>query len=273
MSAIKKKVLEESEVDKLLIAIDNMNEKDIQKGGWLDVTSEPQNVIERYILKVTKSLGHEDVEGYEWWIHDYGDGKGNNAHYDKNESVFRETGKVFSPKNATVTYLAPCGSPTNICDIKPIANDKSEIVEECNWFIWSYPTEGTIIQFDGNLLHGVPPGDPNQPRITFMINIWDKKEDCDIKNRPDYKDDVDISLLDNEPKHPVGSEANVLYNPGGIYMGGNGGVVDVAYQLLLPQLKDVSTEEDFYIARRTQKVYVSTNEEEFKKYEEILRND
>ena len=33
MSAIKKYVLEESEVDKLLIAIDNMNAKDLDKQG------------------------------------------------------------------------------------------------------------------------------------------------------------------------------------------------------------------------------------------------
>lgn len=271
MSAIKKKVLEESEVDKLLIAIDNMNEKEIVKQGWLDAGSEPQNVIERYILKVTKSLGHEDVGGYEWWIHDYGDGQGNNPHYDKNETIFQETGKVFSPKKATVTYLATCGQPTNICDIKPIENDPREIAEECNFFIWSYPTEGTIVQFDGKLLHGVPPGNPNEDRITFMINIWEKKEDCDINIRPDFKDDVDISLLDSEVKDPIRCEANVLYNPGGVYSNGPNGTI--AYQLLFPQLKDGSIEEDFFIARRTQKVYVAHNEEEFKKNEEILKND
>ena len=268
MSAIKKYVLKESEVDKLLIAIDNMNAKDINKQGWLDSKAKPKSVIEKYIIEVMKLLGHADADGYEWWIHDYGDGQGNNPHYDKNETLAEEKGIIKSPKFATVTYLSSSGQPTNICDIKPKNDNAQDVVEECNYFIWSYPKEGNIVQFDGNLLHGVPPGNPNDDRITFMINVWDKKEDCDVEERCLYEDEKDISLTDSEIKHPTRANIDVDYNEGAVFVGN-----ECAYQLQIPTLKNASKEEDFYIARKIQKVYVATNEEEFKKNQEKLKND
>lgn len=274
MSAIKKKVLSESEVDKLLIAIDNMNEKNPQvfKTGWLDAGAEPKNVIERYVLKAMESLGHTDAGGYEWWIHDSGDGEGNNAHYDKNEEIWEKEGIIVSPVKGTVTYLSSSGQPTNIVDIKPKTNSHTDIKEECSFFIWSYPSEGNIMEFDGKLLHGVPPGNPNDDRITLMINVWESKEACGFIPAYDYEDDVDITLLDNEIRQPTRSEANVLYHPGAFYMGDNK-QNPYAYQLLFPQLRDVSKEEDFFIARRTQKVYLALSEEEFKNNLKEFKDD
>jgi hypothetical protein len=270
MSAIKKYVLEESEVDKLLIAIDNMNAKDLDKQGWLDSKAKPKSVIEKYIIKVMKLLGHADADGYEWWIHEgqISNAEGNSPHFDKNETLAEEKGIIKCPKSVLVTYLSSSGQPTNICDIKPKDDNLKDTIEECNYFIWSYPKEGNIIQFDGNLLHGVPPGNPNDDRVTFMINVWDKKEDCDIEKRCPYEDAEDISLTDGKIKHPIRDKIDIDYNEGAIFVGGLG-----AYQLQIPTLKSASKEEDFYIARKIQKVYFATNEEEFKKNQEKLKND
>jgi hypothetical protein len=259
MSIIKKKVLRESEVDKLLHAIDHMNELSLQKGGWLYADAEPKSVVERYVKKVMTDLGHTDAAGYEWWIHDNSDGDGNNPHFDKDEELADNTDQTINPLYGTVTYLNGEGQPTTVCDIalKKDSKDGSDIEPQCNYFAWSYPTEGTIMRFDGNRVHGVPPGDHSKDRITFMINVWEKPL-SKIFDNP-YTDDVDIELEDNELERPTRVEDKVMYQIGAIQCMG-----EVVYQLLIPTLSKAPIDKDLFIARRIQDIYLARSEEEFK---------
>lgn len=280
MSIVKKKVLRESEVDKLLHAIDHMNElrighdghlskfegeenedegKILQKGGWLYADAEPKSVVERYVKKVMTDLGHTDVAGYEWWIHDNSDGDGNNPHFDKDEELADNEDQTINPLYGTVTYLNGEGQPTTVADIalKKDSKDGSDIEPQCNYFAWSYPTEGTIMRFDGNRVHGVPPGDHSKDRITFMINVWEKPL-SKIFDNP-YTDDIDIELEDNELERPTRVEDKVMYQIGAIQC-----MAEVVYQLLIPTLTNAPIDKDLFIARRVQNIHLARNEKEFK---------
>ena len=150
-------------------------------GFWLDKNHEPTNAVEKYILSTYKTvlkdsnINESDVVGFEWWHHynveccDYVD-----IHFDTDESKSNsDNPEMFTPLRGTVTYIEePNQAPTIIYGIKQNSKEISDISENIENVVYSYPEKGKLLSFDGKYLHGVFPPSSPITRMTLMYNIW-----------------------------------------------------------------------------------------------------
>lgn len=179
----------------------------------------PRNVIEEVIInhilpRACQSLDEPDsaaICGFEWWIHTrpIQANLGHNLHFDTDESLLAQEGKVTHPVLSSVLYLSggddehPAGT-TVILDQTP----DSEVVAESAWL--GVPKDNSLILFPGNLLHGVlpcpgdrrneesttlgdlahcwedPPKDDPAHRLTFMVGFWTRNVPANMKERHLY---------------------------------------------------------------------------------------
>ncbi|MGK3737777.1 MAG: hypothetical protein ACI8RD_003680 [Bacillariaceae sp.] len=145
--------------------------------------------------------------GFEWWTHTrpIQANLGHNLHFDTDESMLDQEGKLTHPVLSSVLYLtggekddlsdsqvkeSPAGA-TIILDQTP----DSETVGETCW--QGIPKDNTLLLFPGNLLHGVLPcpGDRNQ----------------EIKYNPEEKKSAKIDTLIHDLKN--GKRNNSVASP------------------------------------------------------------
>ena len=168
--------------DELVWLEDNIDT--VGDGFWLDITAEPKNTIEKYILSTYKkviadsNIDESEVVGFEWWHHHaIRDTEVISIHFDCDESksnaLDRSNTRMVTPLRGTVTYLEePNQAPTVIFGIKQESEAVSGISDNIKNVAYSYPKKGRLLSFDGSYMHGVFPPKTRMIRMTLMYNIW-----------------------------------------------------------------------------------------------------
>jgi hypothetical protein len=113
-------------------------------------------------------------------------------HVDKDESIASNQMYLSHPEYSSILYLTDNGGPTLVLDqYSPNGNGYSPRVPHQGEI--SYPTHNKYVVFNGDLLHGVLPGDHNRysgvhnQRTTFLVNYWnDAPEEPNCKHSIDY---------------------------------------------------------------------------------------
>jgi hypothetical protein len=186
----------------------------------------PKNVIEDMIVNHLLPRANQVLEkgesicGFEWWVHTrpIQANLGHNLHFDTDESMLAQEGKVTHPIMSSVLYLTGGGDDeagaTIVLDQTP---DSEKVAESC----WQcIPKDNALMIFPGNLLHGVlpcpghtestsqdghaaelsaeklmqswnneSPGNDTQPkphRLTFMVGFWTRNVPATMKDRQLY---------------------------------------------------------------------------------------
>ena len=185
--------------------------------------SPPRNLIEdiivNYLLPRAEQVLDEDeassICGFEWWVHTrpIQANLGHNLHFDTDESMLAQEGKVTHPILSSVLYLTGGGDAgtTILVDQTP----DSDVVADICW--QSVPKDNSFLLFPGNLLHGVLPcpgplekkaeigneasiqnlingwqaphngnQSPNRNRLTFMVGFWTRNVPETMKERHLY---------------------------------------------------------------------------------------
>ncbi len=173
-----------------------------------DLAEQPSNLIEEVIMNhllpraqqcldemaksdedQTKSDGSTTICGFEWWAHTrpIQANLGHNLHFDTDESMLDQEGKVTHPILSSVLYLTGgsegvSSGATIILDETP---DFTMAGETCYLGI---PKDNTFLIFPGNRLHGVLPCpgiqkdkkanlDDDEPlKIKELMHAWKKKK-------------------------------------------------------------------------------------------------
>jgi len=159
----------------------------------------PSNLIEEVIInhlmpraKQCLEMEKTDAEksdrlstricGFEWWAHTrpIQANLGHNLHYDTDESMLDQEGKVTHPMLSSVLYLTGgmenCSSPAGATIILDETPDSTTVGEKC----WQgIPKDNTFLIFPGDRLHGVLPC-PGIPKTHEKMYI-DKDEPIAIK--------------------------------------------------------------------------------------------
>eukprot|EP00520_Triparma_pacifica_P012405 CAMPEP_0118666156 /NCGR_PEP_ID=MMETSP0785-20121206/19045_1 /TAXON_ID=91992 /ORGANISM="Bolidomonas pacifica, Strain CCMP 1866" /LENGTH=397 /DNA_ID=CAMNT_0006560409 /DNA_START=119 /DNA_END=1308 /DNA_ORIENTATION=- len=162
-----------------------------------DLTSEPTNLIEQAVLKLSSIAKNEietiypdleyteyDVKYGEYWFRNQSRISGANrsnihVHYDKDEELSRLNNMVKFPMLSTVTYLNSWGGPTFILN-QTVASKMNDVGG--GWLSW--PRENKHTVFRGDLAHGVlgdlsrdfewGTSEEENHRWTLIINWWSK---------------------------------------------------------------------------------------------------
>jgi hypothetical protein len=184
----------------------------------------PANLFEQVMMDhllplAAKQLGEEtaaSICGFEWWVHTrpIQANLGHNLHFDTDEALLSQEGKITHPLLSSVLYLTGGGQggATIVLDQTP---DSETNAEQC----WrSVPTDNSFLVFPGNLLHGVlpcpgktstsaplasqqpvvvsdlwkdpasstPPSAPVQHRLTLMVGFWTRRVPDKMKHQRLY---------------------------------------------------------------------------------------
>lgn len=190
----------------------------------------PRNIIEDLIVnhllpRAKQVLSKEDGDsicGFEWWTHTrpIKANLGHNLHFDTDESLLAQDGRVTHPILSSILYLTggsktmearSPGGATIILDQTPHSTEVSEHCWQGN------PVDNSFLIFPGNLLHGVLPcpgktqfneskiqdntvclelwndwksPESNNPekinRLTFMVGFWTRNVPETMKERHLY---------------------------------------------------------------------------------------
>jgi hypothetical protein len=163
------------------------------------------------------------IQGFEWWVHTrpIQANLGHNLHFDTDESLLDQEGKVTHPILSSVLYLTgrsadQTSSPAGATIVMDQTPDSSSCAEKC----WQgIPRNNCFLVFPGNRLHGVlpcsgsarsncgPPTDKELPstqvllgswrtpctietslphRLSFMVGFWTRNVPASMKNRRLY---------------------------------------------------------------------------------------
>lgn len=97
-------------------------------------------------------------------------------HVDKDEGIASDQHYLVHPEYSSVFYLTNTGGGTLILDQwSPEGNGYTpEVPKEAELI---FPERNKYLLFNGELLHGVIPGEdaPGTKRVTFLINYWSAK--------------------------------------------------------------------------------------------------
>jgi len=190
----------------------------------LDSDKNPSNliyeVIEDHLLPLVQQKLEKPNEicGYEWWVHTrpIGANLGHNLHFDTDEALLSQEGKVTHPIYSSVLYLTGEneGGATVVLDQTP---DSKQVAPRA----WkNVPQNNSFLIFPGNLLHGVLPcsssesmsvasednganvpriadletkpatgGNPqtgDSHRLTFMVGFWTRRVPDKMKEQKLY---------------------------------------------------------------------------------------
>jgi hypothetical protein len=194
-----------------------------------DAGISPRNIIEDVIVnhllpRAKQMLSKEDGDsicGFEWWTHTrpIKANLGHNLHFDTDESLLAQDGKVTHPILSSVLYLT--GGSGSMDDPSPggttiILNQTPHSMEVANHCWQGNPVDNSFLLFQGDRLHGVLPcpgtsteeseiqehatlselwNDWKSPeinnskkisRLTFMVGFWTRNVPATMKERHLY---------------------------------------------------------------------------------------
>jgi hypothetical protein len=139
-------------------------------------------------------LGIDSVAGVEWWVRRRLILESQSFHFDKDEYLFQRSGQLVSPRRISIFYLSDAGGPTLVALQK--VNEYGCLVPEIPTELMATKcTANQLLDFPGDLSHGVYGQQSSTFRITLVMNWWDSKP-VDIPPAP-----VDATL----PKLEIGS--------------------------------------------------------------------
>jgi hypothetical protein len=194
----------------------------------------PNNLIEDVIVnhllpRAKQLLSKEEGDsicGFEWWAHTrpIRANLGHNLHFDTDEAILAQEGRVTHPILSSILYLTGGGVSGSINDSRSGSTlildqipDAKEVAAQC----WKgRPVDNAFLLFPGNLLHGVLPcpgkdgdfdGDHAEEleesdvsslwkrwkrpeervteegtRLTFMVGFWTRNVPASMKERRLY---------------------------------------------------------------------------------------
>ena len=151
----------------------------------------PSNALEEVMVHhllplAAEQLGKQTASticGFEWWVHTrpIEANLGHNLHFDTDESLLAQEGKITHPILSSVLYLTggTSGGATIVLDQTP---DSELDAEQC----WrSVPVDNSFLVFPGELLHGVLPcpgknptaaaaAKGSKPLVAAVADLWKK---------------------------------------------------------------------------------------------------
>ena len=186
----------------------------------------PSNLIEDIIVnhllpRACQVLDESDASsicGFEWWVHTrpIQANLGHNLHFDTDESMLAQEGKVTHPILSSVLYLSGGGDNKNSAGTT-IMFDQTPDSQEVAQSAWlGIPRDNSFLLFPGNFLHGVlpcpgtvqkadgndyspskqqtktiqdwkePPQKETEHRLTFMVGFWTRNVPKTMKQRHLY---------------------------------------------------------------------------------------
>jgi hypothetical protein len=187
-------------------------------------TTRSKNLVEQVIIDHLLPRAQQilpldqanQICGFEWWVHtrQVQAHLGHNLHFDTDEALLNQEGKITHPLLSSVLYLTGGddqeAGATIVLDQTP---DAKQVADKC----WkSFPKDNSFLVFPGNLLHGVLPCPGNEPqettvpstnptelsqaacwkelsnmppttnRLTFMVGFWTRNVPEKMKERHLY---------------------------------------------------------------------------------------
>ncbi|MEM7244055.1 MAG: hypothetical protein AAF533_01860 [Acidobacteriota bacterium] len=146
-------------------------------GGWYPLDRAPSTLPEHAIRRLRRlARPGPSCIGAEWWfqVRDTTDGK--SFHFDKDEQLFEDTGRMVHPLVASVFYLGRNGGPTLIVDQGCDPSGKTLSPPSPTRGVAVLPRSNHYTVFPGHLYHAIYPGDvAGSIRVTFLVNWWDRR--------------------------------------------------------------------------------------------------
>ena len=166
--------------------------------------------VKKMLQSTTCSSNTDEIIGAEWWLHHrpVGANLGHQLHFDTDEALLDQQGKVTHPLVSTVLYLT--GGRSQKDSEMDVNNDHtlrtgpsgstiifSQDPKSTNYAKTAYvsvPVNNRLMMFPGNLLHGVLPclGEEDvlesgqEYRLTFMVGFWTRNVPKNIRKRSLY---------------------------------------------------------------------------------------
>ena len=158
--------------------------------------------------------------GGEFWVQNRGNVEDVGFHYDKDEAMASDQGRLKCPAESTVTYLGNSGAPTLIVNrTTPDGNAYDPPIPSAG--VLSYPKRNRHIVFRGNLAHGCPGSlslktTTSTKRLTFLVNWWEYKPDAPncVSFTQDMADELGFSPLPRADPFKPGPKLAPISNNG-----------------------------------------------------------
>lgn len=157
------------------------------------------DLVLNHLLPLTKSVTEEKIEGYEFWAHTrpLKANLGHQLHFDTDESLLNETGKVTHPVISSILYLTGSNvKSTSAAGSTIVFNQTPDSTQNANKVWVSPPKDKHYMIFPGNLLHGVLPctvhdqkheeKEASLERLTLMVGFWTRNVPEAMKDRQLY---------------------------------------------------------------------------------------
>eukprot|EP00884_Botryococcus_braunii_P016471 jgi/Botrbrau1/3507/Bobra.341_2s0036.1 len=115
--------------------------------------------------------------GVEWWVQVYQPGRGLAFHFDKDEKLFKNEGRMVHPIFSSILYLygeetAPPLGATVVVDQVYDAHRRRLVPSNPQRSALLVPRANRFAIFDGRLAHGVLDWGSGAPRMTLLFNWW-----------------------------------------------------------------------------------------------------
>lgn len=126
------------------------------KGTFWQELGEERTVAGAAASKLSRLLAAaQGCCGVEWWVRLKPSDMPMQFHFDKDESLFRLTGRMRHPLFAGVLYLTDTGGPTLIID-QAISSDGQRLLpHKADQAVLSHPRQNCFVMFPGHLRHGI----------------------------------------------------------------------------------------------------------------------
>lgn len=143
---------------------------------WHDANSRHQSTLGATVASLRSLVKELDQTiGVEWWIRIKPAHQGMALHFDKDETLAADQGRIEHPAFASVLYLSGSGGPTIVVDAPVVTGIQTNAAAG----FLSSAEANTFLVFSGHLQHGVMQDSreisQNEPRATLLLNWWLRK--------------------------------------------------------------------------------------------------
>eukprot|EP01061_Rhynchopus_euleeides_P038278 TRINITY_DN65739_c0_g1_i1.p1 TRINITY_DN65739_c0_g1~~TRINITY_DN65739_c0_g1_i1.p1 ORF type:complete len:572 (+),score=194.02 TRINITY_DN65739_c0_g1_i1:3-1718(+) len=147
---------------------------------FYDPACRPRILVEEAIQQVIAGSGLPEgsVKATEWWVHTRMGTRdlGHQLHFDTEEKTLEATGEFIHPLKSAVVYLSgnDTGGMTLCIDQTTSLKTDADVTNGVKGY-GVFPSDGGVLYFNGDLLHGVLPagiarGAPQ--RLTLLVALW-----------------------------------------------------------------------------------------------------
>jgi hypothetical protein len=155
---------------------------------WFDFSTQPSNLIEAAVQRLTPHVRARGVIGVEWWLSRM---RTSNVkvdfHRDRDNAHFAATGVELRPKVSSLLYLNRCRGGLLAVTPEPPNPRNPAFAPDVHDFDLVEPTPNRFTFFDAKLTHGVLDARNQLPgqrlpterswRLAIAINFWHRRPD------------------------------------------------------------------------------------------------